>query len=87
MPTPKKLLRFAALIFLLATAGYWWSKGAHSGWSQNRVPVSQTDEVTGIVFTTYQDRFVPGIEVLGGGALLAALVFGSSFFVRSTSNH
>jgi len=76
-------LRAAALVLLLSTVGFWAAKGAHRGWSQNRVPVSQTDEVTGIVFTTYEDRFVPGVEVLGAGVALSAAFAAASFFVRS----
>ena len=84
MPPMKRSLSLAALAILLATVGFWWSQGAHTGWSQNRVPVSKTDEVTGINFTAYEERFVPGIEVLGAGAILSAVIFGSSFFIRST---
>lgn len=76
-------LRAAALVLLLATAGFWAAKGAHRGWSQNRVQVSGTDEVTGIVFTAYEDRFVPGVEVLGAGVALSAALAAASFFVRS----
>ena len=76
-------LRATALVLLLATVGFWAAKGAHRGWSQNRVQVSRTDEVTGIVFTTYEDRFVPGIEVLGAGVALSAALAAAAFFVRS----
>jgi hypothetical protein len=81
----KRLLRFAALLTLLGTIAFWTAKGAHPGWSQDRVPVSKTDEITGIVFTAYEDRYVPGIDILGGGALLSALLLVSSFFIRTTS--
>ena len=47
------------------------------------MPVSKTDEVTGIVFTTYADRFVPGIEVLGAGGLAATCLMVAAIFVRS----
>lgn len=76
-------LRAAALVLLLATVGFWAAKGAHRGWSQNRVQVSRTDEVTGIVFTAYEVRFVPGVEVLGAGVALSAALAAASIFVRS----
>lgn len=76
-------LRAAALVLLLSTLGFWVAKGAHRGWSQNRVPVSKTDEVTGIVFTAYEDRFVPGVEMLGAGVALSAALAAVAFFVRS----
>ena len=83
MPPAKRLLLISGLFVLAATAGYWAAKGAHTGWSQNRVPVSKTDEVTGIVFTTYADRFVPGIEVLGAGGLAATCLMRPAIFFRS----
>jgi uncharacterized membrane protein SpoIIM required for sporulation len=71
-------------IVVLAVAGllaFWLSAGAHTGWSMNRVPIEQTDEITGLVFTTYEERYIPGIEVLGGGLVLGALLFATTFFL------
>jgi hypothetical protein len=80
-------LRIAGLALLLATLGFWAAKGAHTGWSQNQVPVKQTDEITGIEFVTYEKRFVPGVEFLGAGTGLAAGLFlVSLFFQRKTTN-
>ena len=83
MPPLKRLLLVSALAVLASTVGYWAAKGAHTGWSQNRVPVAKTDEVTGIVFTAYEDRFVPGIEVLGAGGLATTCLMVAAIFVRS----
>ena len=47
------------------------------------MPVSQTDEVTGVAFTTYENRFVPGLDVLGAGVALSAFFFTLSFIFRS----
>lgn len=80
----KSFFRIVALLLALGTAGFWFGKGAHTGWSQNRVPVSKTDDVTGIVYTAYEDRFVPGIEVLGAGLAIATALLGVSLFFRST---
>ncbi len=93
MPTPapsasrpaplRRLFRALALLVLIVAAGYWAAKGAHTGWSMHRVPVSQLDEITGIEYVIYEERFVPGIEWLGAGLGLAGLLFGTSFFFRS----
>lgn len=87
---PKPLrrgLRIAALVVLVAAAGFWAAKGAHTGWSMDRVPVKQTDEVTGLEYVTYDDRYVPGVDFLGLAGGLAAGLFAVSFFVqRKTSN-
>jgi len=68
---------------------FWVYKGAHRGWSQNRVPIRHIDEITGIEYQVYEERFVPGIEWLGGAAVLAGGLFGLSFLPRlnRTSNH
>jgi hypothetical protein len=80
-------LRVAALVVLVAAAGFWAVKGAHRGWSMNQVPVKQTDEVTGLEYVTYEKRYVPGVDFLGLTGGLAAGLFAVSFFVqRKTIN-
>lgn len=86
-PVARQILRLAAVVLLVATVGFWAAKGAHTGWSQNQVPVKQTDEITGIDYVTYEKRFVPGVEFLGGGVGLATGLFVVSLlFKRKTTN-
>ena len=40
------------------------------------------DPVTEIPGPVYEDRFVPGVDFLGGGLAVALVVAGSSFFFR-----
>lgn len=75
-------LRVIALVVLVAAAGFWAAKGAHRGWSMDQVPVKQTDEVTGLEYVTYEDRYVPGVDFLGLAGGLAAGLFAVSFFVQ-----
>lgn len=82
----KKTIRLLALIFALGTVSFWAAKGAHRGWSQDRVPVKQLDEITGLEHVTYEDRYVPGVDFLGGGLGISALLLVVSFFVRQKSN-
>ena len=77
-------LRALALLMFLGVVGFWTAKGAHRGWSQHRVPVPKTDEITGIVYTDYEDRYVPGIEVLATGTALAAAIYGATFLLRAS---
>jgi hypothetical protein len=84
-PAARLGLRIAALALLLGTVGFWAAKGAHPGWSQNQVPVKQTDEITGIEFVTYEKRFVPGVEFLGAGTGLAAGLFVASLLFKRKS--
>ncbi|MBX3748591.1 MAG: hypothetical protein KF897_00720 [Opitutaceae bacterium] len=89
-PFVPRLLRYVGLAVLAATVGSWAVLGAHRGWSQNRVPVNQVDEITGIAYVTYEERFVPGIDWLGAGSALAGVVFALSFLPRlnpNPSNH
>ncbi len=87
-PAPMRSgLRVAAAVLFVATVGFWALKGAHTGWTMNQVPVKQLDEITGLEFVTYDKRFVPGVEFLGGGIGLAAGLFVVSFFFkRRTTN-
>lgn len=78
----KKILQTIALGLFVATIGFWAVKGAHTGWSQNRVPMSKTDEVTGIVYTVYENRYVPGVDLLAGGVGLAGALLAVSFLLR-----
>ena len=74
--------RLLALTIGLATLFFWSLKGGHTGWTQNQVPIKQTDEITGIEYITYEQRFVPGIDLLGAGLGLAAGVLAVSFLVQ-----
>ena len=75
----KKFLRIAALIVILGGLGFWAAKGANTGWTKNRVEVKKVDEVTGIEAISYEERFVPGVEFLGGVVAGAGALAGLSF--------
>ena len=85
-PLPRRLARYAALAVAVATIGFWAAKDGRLGWSQDRVPVKQIDEITGLEHVTYEDRYVPGVDFLGGGLGISALLLVVSFFVRQKSN-
>lgn len=87
-PAPvRRGFRLVALALLLGTLGFWAAKGAHRGWTQNQVPTTQKDEVTGLDYVTYEKRFVPGIDILAGGIGIAAGLFAISFFVQRQSKN
>ena len=73
------ILHIAALLDLLVVAGFWALNGAHTGWSMNRVPVTMIDEITQIEYITYEERFVPGLDILALGVGFAALIFSLTF--------
>ncbi|MEY4489083.1 MAG: hypothetical protein RIQ79_1591 [Verrucomicrobiota bacterium] len=73
------LLRGAGVLLVLFVFCFWAAKGYNRGWSQNRVPVKHLDPVTEIEFTTYEKRFVPGVDYLVGGSLIGAMLFSATF--------
>ncbi len=75
----KTILRVIALIIAVAAVGAWLATGANRGWTKNRVAVKQTDEITGITVDNYQERFVPGVELLGAALAGAGILAGVSF--------
>lgn len=71
-----------ALVILAALCaftgiGMWAAGGFHRGWTKTSVAVEKTDEVTGIVYREYEDKFVPGVEFpiagVGGGIVLGGI--------------
>ena len=79
----KNILRAAAVILILTSAGIWLVTGANRGWTKTSVPVKRTDEVTGITVDDYQKRFVPGVDFLGASLLASGLLAGASFLFRT----
>jgi hypothetical protein len=76
------LLRGAGVLIALFVFCFWAAKGYHTGWTQNQVPVTRLDPVTEIEFITYEDRFVPGLDYLGGGVVVGTVIFAVTFFRR-----
>lgn len=76
------LLRMLAGISTLFLFAYWAAAGANRGWTKTQIASKQIDEVTGIEFVTYKDHFTPGVEFLGLGLFLCAVLFGVTFIRR-----
>lgn len=86
MSKVRPLLLFFAVVALLGPLAWWAATGAHRGWSMNRVPVAQIDEITEIEYITYEERFVPGVDTLLIGGVASLALIGGSFFFRSSSS-
>ncbi|TAG27454.1 MAG: hypothetical protein EAZ36_06750, partial [Verrucomicrobia bacterium] len=65
---------------------FWAAKGYHAGWTQNEVPVKDVDPITEIEFIRYEKRFVPGLDYLGGGIFVGAVIFAVTFLGRRSQN-
>ena len=79
----KRLIQIVALLLALGAVSFWVAKGAHRGWTQTRVMEKTVDEVTGQDVVEWKDRFVPGVDFLGGALLGAGLLAGASLLIRS----
>ena len=82
----KQFLRWTSLVVVLAAAALWLSAGANRGWTKNSVPKNIVDEVTGLDGITYERRFVPGVDFLGGAVLVAGILAGASLLYRTKPN-
>ncbi|MEI9864333.1 MAG: hypothetical protein WDN00_07205 [Limisphaerales bacterium] len=83
----KKTLQLLAVLVVLATATIWLVTGANSGWTKTSVAVKTLDPVTEIEGITYEKKFLPGVDFLGGGAAVALTLAGASFFFRNKNKH
>ena len=63
----RKISYIVTALIAAATLVLWAAGGFHTGWTQTRIPVHGVDEITGIEFTTYEDGFIAGLEVLAAG--------------------
>lgn len=75
-------IRLLALAVLISTALFWFTQGAHTGWTQRYVTRVEVDAVTGIEYPVKEERFVPGVDFLGLSGLAALIVFSASFMFR-----
>ena len=81
----KTALRLLAAVIFIGTAAWWVQTGQNPGWTKNKVAVEQTDEITGIVYPEYEDRFVPGVDLLAAAGASALVLGGLSFLGRRKS--
>lgn len=75
----RKVIRIFSAVCLAGVLVAWFALGANRGWTKTSVATQNVDEITGIEFSVFEDRFVPGVEFLavgiGGSLVLAALSF------------
>ena len=71
-----------AVLVLLVAGITWLATGANRGWTKTSVVVKTLDPVTGIEGITYREKFLPGVDCLGGSALLAGVLGAASLFFR-----
>ena len=80
----RRMLQILAVVMVVGAALTWAALGANRGWTKTSVPVITVDEVTGIEDRRYEDRFVPGVDFLGGAVLAGGLFMGISLLLSKT---
>ncbi len=78
----KRSLQVISIVLLLGTVFTWLFTGANRGWTKTSVAVKTLDDVTGIEGISYENKFLPGLDFLGGGSLAALALGGTSLFFR-----
>jgi len=78
----KNALRLLALDAVVAASTWWLAAGANCGWTKTSMPVKTMDEVLGFEGISYEKRFVPGLDFLGGAMLGAGILAGASLLFR-----
>jgi hypothetical protein len=83
----KKFLQILAMLVLLAGIITWLVTGANRGWTKTSVAVKTLDPVTEIEGITYQKKFLPGVDFLGGAFAVSVVLAGASLFFRKPTTH
>ncbi len=73
-------LRVAALLLALIVIVCWFFGGPNLGWSKDSVAHKYKDPVTELEVDMPEKRYVPGIDFLAAGVVLAGLLAVGSFF-------
>jgi hypothetical protein len=79
----KRILRSIAMILIVGALAVWAATGANRGWTKNKVQIKTVDEVTGLEGIQWQDKFVPGVDLLAASTLGAGVLVGISFLFRT----
>jgi len=79
----QRVLQIVAVVVALGAVAFWAARGAHRGWTKTHRQVKTVDEVTGLEGVSYQERFTPGVDFLGGALLGAGVLAGATLLMRS----
>jgi hypothetical protein len=79
----KRALQIVAVVVTLGAVALWAARGANRGWTKTQVQVKTLDEITGIEALTYEDRFTPGVDFVGGALLGSGILAGASLLIRN----
>ena len=83
--TAARLLRWGALLLLVASLGTWFATGANRGWTRTEDTVMEKDEITGLEYPVSKPVFQPGVDVLLPVLAVAGMAFATSLFLSRRS--
>ena len=75
----RSFIRMIALAALIATGLFWYTQGANTDWTRHTESILQIDPVTEAEYTIEKEKYVPGIEFIGGSVAVVVALFSSSF--------
>lgn len=81
----KRALQILAVVLAVAALSLWLAKGANTKFTKNRIQVKTVDPITEIEQVEWQEKFVPGVDFLGGGLVAAGALFVGSLFIRKSN--
>ena len=82
--TMKIATRLAALFIGLITVALWFFGGPNLGTTKITEAVRAVDSATGSETVSHETRFLPGIDFLAVGLVLAILVWAAGRLIRPT---
>lgn len=77
----RTIVRLVALFVALITVVVWLFGGPNLGWTKTSVMTESIDPVTEQKDVRWEKRFVPGVDFVGQGLAIAAVLFGISFLL------
>ena len=83
----RRNLRVIAASLAVLCVGIWIAFGANRGWTETTSTWMAKDPVTDIEYPVVEASFRPGVDLLGVGLLVSALLAGVSFAFKPKQKH
>lgn len=81
----KRIVRWIAAAGFAAVAAWWVAAGRNPGWTKTQVAVEKIEEITELPYVVYEDRFVPGLDILGASGAAALFLCGLTLLGKKHS--
>ena len=80
-------MRVMAGVVAVLSIALWLALGANRGWTKTTKTEMKKDPVTDIDYPVTEKHFSPGVEALGAGVLVSAVLAGISFAFKPKPKH